>query len=66
MSIEVVKVSYDIDDNNLEIRDPKDKPVLRASLESKCDILITGDKNFLESSIKKPKCITAKEFLENY
>ena len=66
MSIEVVKVSYDIDDNNLEIRDPKDKPVLRASLESNCNILITGDKDFLESSIKCPKCITAKEFLENY
>ena len=66
MSIEVVKVSYDINDDTIELRDPYDKPVLRAARESKCDVLIFGDKDFLESNIKNPKCITAKDFLENY
>jgi uncharacterized protein len=66
MSIEVVKVSYDINDDTIELRDPYDKPVLRAARESKCDVLISGDKDFLESNIKNPKCITAKDFLENY
>lgn len=66
MSIEVVKVSYDINDETIELRDPYDKPVLRAARESKCDVLISGDKDFLESNIKNPKCITAKDFLENY
>ncbi len=66
MSIKIVKVSYEINDDNLQIRDPYDKPVLRAALESNCDVLITGDKDFLESNIKKPKCIKAKDFLDNY
>ena len=66
MSIEIVKVSYDINDDTIELRDPYDKPVLRAARESKCDVLISGDKDFLESNIKNPKCITAKDFLENY
>lgn len=65
MSIEVVKVSYGIDDDSLNLRDPYDKPVLRAARESKCDVLITGDKDFLESNIKDPKCITAKDFLRD-
>ncbi len=66
LSIEVVKVSYDINDDNVDLRDPYDKPVLRAAIDSKCDVLISGDKDFLESNIKNPKCITAKDFLENY
>lgn len=66
MAIEVVKVSYDINDDSLEIRDPYDKPVLRAVRESKCEILITGDKDFLDSNINNPKCITAKVFLNDY
>lgn len=66
LSIEIVKVSYDIDDDTIEIRDSYDKPVLKAARDSKCDVLITGDKDFLDSTIKNPKCITAKNFLDNY
>ncbi len=66
MSIKIVKVSYEINDTSLDIRDPYDKPVLRAALESNCDVLITVDKDFLDSNIQKPKCIKAKDFLDNY
>lgn len=66
MSIKIVKVSYEINDTSLDIRDPYDKPVLRAALESNCDVLITGDKDFLDSNIQNPKCIKAKDFLDNY
>ncbi len=31
LSIEVVKVSYDINDDNIDLRDPYGKPVLRAA-----------------------------------
>ena len=31
---------------------------------AKADILLTGDKDFLESSIKHPKILTPAEFLE--
>lgn len=46
MSIEVVKVFYDINDDTIELRDPYDKPFVRAARESKCDVLISGDKTF--------------------
>lgn len=51
------------DDENL-IRDIDDRPILRAAKSAKADILITGDKDFLESDVKNPKIATAAEFLE--
>jgi len=49
-------------DENL-IRDIKDRPILRAAVAARVDALLTGDKDFLESSITVPKIITAAEFL---
>jgi putative PIN family toxin of toxin-antitoxin system len=46
-----------------KIRDIKDRPILRAALMAKADVLITGDKDLLESSIIDPKIITPAEFL---
>jgi predicted nucleic acid-binding protein len=45
------------------VRDVKDRPILRAAIATKVDALLTGDKDFLESSIIIPKIITAAEFL---
>ena len=47
-----------------QIRDINDRPILRAAIMAKADILLTGDKDFLESSIKHPKILTPAEFLE--
>ena len=46
-----------------QIRDVKDKPILRAAIESKADILLTGDKDFLESGVDHPAIMTPAEFL---
>ena len=45
------------------IRDPKDRPILRAAIDSGMDLFITGDKDFLESSITDPRIISVSEFL---
>jgi predicted nucleic acid-binding protein len=45
------------------IRDVKDRPILRAAINAGVDILLTGDKDFLEADIDKPKTLTASEFL---
>ncbi len=45
------------------VRDIKDRPILRAAINSDVDILLTGDKDFLEADIEKPKTMTAAEFL---
>lgn len=48
------------------IRDECDRPILRAALKSKADIILTGDKDFLESGIQKPLIIGCRDFLEIY
>ena len=65
-NIIIVKVSYETNDISLDIRDDSDKPVLRAALEAKADILITGDKDFLESNILNPIIVKASDFYYNY
>lgn len=46
------------------IRDVKDRPILRAAINAKADVLLTGDKDFLESGVLNPQILTAAEFLE--
>jgi len=46
------------------IRDVDDRPILRAAIKSNADILLTGDKDFLESTITNPKIMTAAQFIE--
>ena len=45
------------------IRDVKDHPVVRAAVKAKADIILTGDRDFLESGIKKPMMLSPSEFL---
>ncbi|SDZ73662.1 putative toxin-antitoxin system toxin component, PIN family [Lachnospiraceae bacterium NK3A20] len=47
-----------------KIRDPKDRPILRAALNAGADLLLTGDKDFLESSVVDPRIISVPAFLE--
>lgn len=47
-----------------QIRDIADRPILRAAIKAQADILLTGDKDFLEASVKVPKIMTAAEFLK--
>ena len=45
------------------IRDPKDRPILRAALNVNTDLFLTGDKDFLESSISDPRIVSVDEYL---
>lgn len=55
-----------LDKSALEIRDPKDAPVLYSSIISDVDILITGDKDFDDINIEKPEVLTVNEYVERY
>lgn len=48
------------------LRDEKDIPVLSDAIYYGVDILLTGDKDFLETDIKTPKIISPSELLENF
>ena len=64
---ELVHISNAIIKNNrIYIRDIEDLPILNSAIESDIDIFITGDKDFKDVKINKPKIMTATEFLEKY
>ncbi len=64
LTLEVVPTPTEETDSEELIRDVMDRPILRAAVNSNADILITGDKDFLESSVTIPKIMTAADFLE--
>ena len=61
--VEFVATPVEIDGDEPKIRDIKDRPILRAAKHANADILITGDKDFLESIIIEPKISTASKFI---
>ena len=46
------------------IADPKDAPILYAAIIADVDIIISGDKHFLELNLERPKTMNAAEYLE--
>jgi len=62
--LEVVPTpAIDVSDEAL-VRDASDRPILRAAIAAKADVLVTGDRDFLESGVTNPKIMTAAEFLQ--
>ncbi|MCU6761553.1 putative toxin-antitoxin system toxin component%2C PIN family [uncultured Roseburia sp.] len=64
MTLEFVPISTDENVSETQIRDVNDRPILRAAIEAKADVLLTGDKDFLESGVKNPVIMTPAEFLK--
>ena len=46
-----------------KIRDIDDRPILRAAVAADVDIIVTGDKDFLEAGLTKPKTMSPAEFV---
>ena len=61
--LHVVSTPVNMLDDEAKIRDVDDRPLLRAAVTANADVLITGDKDFLESEVKNPKIMTPVEFL---
>ena len=61
-------VDIQIKDNGKypQIRDIDDLPLLASAIESKVDLLITGDKDFEEINIEKPKIMKPREYTEKF
>jgi len=58
----VITPTGDVEEES-KVRDLDDRPILRAAIESNSDVLITGDKDLLESGITSPHIVTPAEFL---
>lgn len=50
----------------IQIRDVKDQPILNAAITYGVDMLITGDKHFLELDLEIPQIITPSEYKKQY
>jgi len=62
--LEVVPTPVVVVSDEALVRDISDRPILRAAVTAKADVLVTGDKDFLESGITNPKIVTAADFLQ--
>lgn len=64
MTLELVPIPMDENCSESQIRDVNDRPILRAAIEAKANVLLTGDKDFLESGLLNPTIMTPAEFLK--
>lgn len=64
MTLELVPIPTDEHSSEVQIRDVNDRPILRAAIKAKADVLLTGDKDFLESGLENPMIMTPAGFLE--
>lgn len=62
--IELVSTPEEENPAEVKIRDVKDRPILRAALNTHADLFLTGDKDFLESSVTDPRIIGVADFLD--
>ncbi len=65
MTLEMVPTPMEEYDSEIQVRDVNDRPILRAALNAKADILLTGDKDFLESGLENPNIMTAIDFVQS-
>ena len=63
---EKVQTPKNVEEKLFEIRDEDDYLILYTAIIEDVDIFITGDKDFENVNIKKPKIMSIKEFLINY
>ena len=63
--MELVDIPEKEIDDEQAVRDPADRPILRAAVKAHADILLTGDKDFLEANITNLKVMTASDFLNS-
>lgn len=65
MTLELVPVPTRERDLEVKVRDAADRPILRAATEAGADILLTGDRDFLEAGIEHPSIVTPMTFISN-
>lgn len=62
-SIEIVDTPEIPVEEEKSMRDMMNRPILRSAIVSGVDIILTGDKDFLESEIDHPQMMTPSDFL---
>lgn len=63
--VRIVLTPEDEETDEGAVRDSNDRPILRAARSCAADVLLTGDKDLLESGIGNPRIISSSEFLSS-
>ena len=63
-TVTIVKVPESEIADEQKIRDEKDRPIFRAAVASGADVILTGDRDFLESGITDPRIVSPGDFLK--
>lgn len=66
LSWEIVPVPTNEVAGEAAVRDINDRPILRAAVLAEADLLLSGDKDFLEAKIARPKVLTPADFVKGY
>ena len=66
LSYELVYTPHKMRPDMFRIRDVNDYPVLYTAVIENIDVLITGDKDFIDVAVEKPLVLTPRDFLERY
>jgi len=64
-AVEVVPVPETPHESENKVRDIDDRNILRAAIAAKADMIISGDKDLLDSGLTNPKIITASQFMRD-
>ena len=65
-TIEIIPSPVETAADELKIRDVNDRPILRAAQNAGVDLILTGDKDFLESEVKSSTIVSPSLFLHNF
>ena len=65
LDIEIINIDK-IEPNLFQIRDANDYPILYSAIKGNVDIFITGDNDFTDVDITKPKIMTIKQYITNF
>lgn len=65
-TLELVQIPETKFEQESAIRDVKDRTILRAAIVAHVDVILTGDKDFLESGLSHPQIKTAAEFINMF
>jgi len=66
MSYDLVYTPEEMDKTLFNIRDSKDYPVLYTAIIEDVDVLVTGDKDFVDIKIDRPEILTPAAFISKY
>ena len=64
VTLELVPIPADEAASEQQIRDANDRPILRAAIEAGADVLLTGDKDFLDSGVDIPLILPPSKFID--